>query len=53
MHPPGGNNIAKAVLLEASGEKLQTFNLTNEENELSLDGFEAGTLLCVLKQKMN
>lgn len=33
---------AKAVLLGTSGEKLKTFQLTKKDNELSLDGFEAG-----------
>jgi DNA polymerase III delta prime subunit len=48
---PEGNKIAKAVLLGASGEKLQTFILTNEENELSLDGFEAGTYTMRIEAK--
>ncbi len=38
-------------LLYTSGEKLQTFILTNEENELSLDGFEAGTYTMRIEAK--
>lgn len=34
--------IPKAILLGASGEQLKNFLLTEEENELSLDGFAAG-----------
>lgn len=34
--------ISKAVLLGSSGEQLKIFPLTEEHNELSLDGFAAG-----------
>ncbi len=32
----------RAILLGASGEQLQTYPLTEEDNELSLDGYAAG-----------
>jgi hypothetical protein len=37
-----GATAAKAILLGASGERLHTYPLPAEENELSLDGFAAG-----------
>jgi len=34
--------VPHAILLGSSGEQLKKFSLTEEENELSLDGFAAG-----------
>jgi len=36
------NQLPKAILLGSSGERLRIFSLTEENNELSLDGFDAG-----------
>lgn len=35
--------LPKAILLGASGERLKTFVLTQQTNELPLDGFAAGS----------
>ncbi len=39
---PLEKQVPKAILLGSSGEQLKKFELNEEENELSLDGFAAG-----------
>jgi len=42
LSAPLEKHLPKAILLGSTGEQLKKFSLTEEENELSLDGFAAG-----------